>query len=65
MVESTNQIKSGATTNVDVSVKILKNFLCVKKKKNHIWYPATYSCKNDKYLVSITENSMITSDEFI
>ena len=34
-------------------------------KKDYIWNPATSSCKNDKYLASIIEDSVITCDEVI
>ena len=34
-------------------------------KKEYIWNPATYSCKNGKYLGSIIDDSVITCDEII
>ena len=34
-------------------------------REKYIWNPATYSCKNDKYLASITDNPVITCDEII
>ena len=34
-------------------------------EKDYIWNPTTRSCKNDKYLASITDNSLITRDEII
>ena len=34
-------------------------------KKDYIWNPATYSCKNGKYLESIIEDLVITCDEII
>ena len=34
-------------------------------EKDYIWNPATYSCKNEKYLASIMEDSVITLDEII
>ena len=37
-----------------------KHHVC---KKYYTWNPATCSCKNSKYLASITDNSMITWDE--
>ena len=33
--------------------------------KRFIWNPAACSCKNGKYLASITEDSVITCDEMI
>ena len=58
MVENVIEIKSGIIINVNASAK---NIIYVKK--NYIWNPATCSCKNGKYLASITDNSMITCDE--
>ena len=37
----------------------------VKKKKNYIWNPATFSCENGKYLATIMDDSAITCDEII
>ena len=34
-------------------------------RKNYIWNPATYSCKNGKYLANIMDDSVITCDEII
>ena len=34
-------------------------------KKDYVWNPATYSCKNGKYLASIIDNSTIMCDEVI
>ena len=34
-------------------------------KKDYIWSPATCSCKNDKYLASIIDDSVIMCDEII
>ena len=34
-------------------------------KKDYIWNPATFSCKNGKYLASIIDDSVITCDEVI
>ena len=44
--------------------------LCDCKKHNiceqdYIWNPATCSCKNNKYLASIIDNSVITCGEII
>ena len=60
MVENVTQIKSGITINVDVSAKNI-----IYLKKNYIWNPATFSCKNGKYLASITDSSVITCNEII
>ena len=37
-----------------------KHHIC---KKFDIWNPATCSCKNDRYLASIIDNSVITCEE--
>ena len=55
------RIKNGITINVGVSVKIQKNIICAKK--NHIWNPATCSCKNGKYVESIIDDSVVICDE--
>ena len=34
-------------------------------EKDYIWNPATCSCKNRNYLVSIIDDSIITCDETI
>ena len=34
-------------------------------EKDYIWNPATCSCKNGKYLASITDDSVIMCDEII
>ena len=34
-------------------------------KKDYIWNPAICSCKNGKYLASITDDSAITCNEII
>ena len=39
-----------------------KHYIC---EKHYIWNLATCSCKNGKYLASITGDSMITCDETI
>ena len=39
-----------------------KHHIC---EKDYIWNPATCSCKNGKYLASIIDDSVITSDEII
>ena len=59
MVETVIQIKSEITINVDAKKK--KKTL----KDKYIWNPATCSCKNGKYLASITDDSVITSDEIV
>ena len=61
MVENVIQIKSGITINVGASV-CEKIRVC---KKDSIWRPATYSCKNGEYLACIIDNSVITYDEII
>ena len=56
-------MNGGITINdVDLSVK---NTMYVKKKKNYIWNPATFSCENGKYLATIMDDSAITCDEII
>ena len=63
MVENVTQTKRGITINVNVSVKIQKNYrVC---KKDYIWNPATCSCKNGKYLASIIDDFVITCDQII
>ena len=32
-------------------------------KKYFVWNPATCTCKNDKYLASIIDNSVLTCEE--
>ena len=64
MVENVTQIKSGTKINVGVSAKIQGNIMCVKKFLN-IGNSATYSCRNDKYLGSIIDDSVITCDEIV
>ena len=39
-----------------------KRYVC---EKEYAWNPATCSCENGKYLASIMDDSMITSDEII
>ena len=39
-----------------------KRHICVK---DYIWNPATCSCKNGKYLASITDSPVIVCDEII
>ena len=34
-------------------------------EKDYIWNPARCSCKNGKYLASITDDTVITCDEII
>ena len=52
------QIKSGTKINVDMHTEIQKrHHMC---GKDDIWNPSTCTCKNGKYLKSITDNSVIT-----
>ena len=60
MEENVIQINGGITINGWCKCK--KCHVC---EKNYIWNPATYSCKNGKYLASITDDSAITCDEII
>ena len=39
-----------------------KHHIC---EKDYIWNPSTCSCKNEKYLANIIDNSVITCDELI
>ena len=57
MEEKVRQINGGITINVDVS---LRNIIYVK-----YWNPATYSYENEKYLVSIMDDSAVTCDKTI
>ena len=34
-------------------------------KKDYIWNPYTWRCKNSKYLTSIIDDSVITCDDII
>ena len=34
-------------------------------EKDYIWNPAAWSCKNNKYLASVIDDSVITCDEII
>ena len=34
-------------------------------EKDYVWNPATFNCKNRKYLASITDDSAVTCDEII
>ena len=61
MVKNVTQIKSTTTKNVDVSAKIREN-IYVKKIFLESYY---MTCKNGKYLGSISGNSVITCDEII
>ena len=63
MVENVTRIKRRITINVGVSAKIQNNIMCAEK--DYIWNLPTYSCKNGKYLASIIDDSVITSDEII
>ena len=59
--ENVIQINGGILANVDVSVKniIYVNII------HHVWNPATCSYENGKYLASIIDDPVITSDEII
>ena len=46
------------TINVAVSAKIQKNIMSAKE--GYTWNPATCSCKNGKYVISIIDDLMIT-----
>ena len=64
MVQNVTWIKSGIMVNVNVSVKIWKSIMCVKKFI--FWNPALETiCQNGKYLGSVTDNSVITCDEIM
>ena len=39
-----------------------KFYIC---EKDYIWNPAAWSCKNNKYLASVIDDSVITCDEII
>ena len=58
MVENVSKSKSGITVNVNVNANIRENI--VQKKKNYICNPKICTCKNCKYLGSITSDSVIT-----
>ena len=53
---------NGKWNNDKCRCKCKKHHLC---KKDYIRNPATCSCKNGKYLASITDNSVIIFDEII
>ena len=53
---------NGMWNNDKCRCKCKKHHLC---KKDYIRNPATGSCKNGKYLASITDNSVIMFDEII
>ena len=55
-VENVIQIKSGCRC------ECKKHNIC---EKDYIWNPATCSSKNDKYLGSIIDNSVIACDRII
>ena len=63
MVENLIQSKSGITININVGVKIRKNIICVKK--DCIWNPPTCSYKNNEYLPSVVDHSVITCEKII
>ena len=48
--------------NSDCQYKCTSYMWC---EKDYIWNSSTCSCKNGKYLASITDNSVITRDEII
>ena len=60
MEENIAQMNGGITINADVSLK--KHHIC---ERNYMWNPSTCSCENRKYLVSITDDSVITCDKTI
>ena len=60
MEQNVSQINPGITLNVDVSVK--NN---IYEKKHYVQNPATFYCKNGKYLANITDESVIICDEVI
>ena len=60
MEENIVQMNGGITINADVSLK--KRHIC---ERNYMWNPSTCSCENRKYLVSITDDSVITCDKTI
>ena len=59
MIESVIQIKSGITINVDGTAKNITHVKMIVQN------PATCSCKNSKYIASITDSSVTTCDEII
>ena len=59
MNEVVIQLKSGTIINVDATAK---KHMC---KKDYIWNPYTWRCKNSKYLRSIIDDSVITCDDII
>ena len=61
IVKNVNRIKSWITLSVDMSVKIHKNIVGVKK----VWNPAKCSGENGKYVWSINDDSIVTCDEII
>ena len=60
MEQNVIQINGGIMTNVDVSVT--KIHVC---EKDYVWTPATCNCKNEKYLASIMDDSVLICDEVI
>ena len=56
IIKNVTRIKSGMTISVAVSVKILKNIVCVK---NYIWNRAICSCENDKYVGSVIDDQRL------
>ena len=63
MDENVIQIKSRVTTNVDVSAKIWKRMIHVKK--DWIWNSGTCAYENCRYAKSNIGDSMIMNDEVI
>ena len=63
MDENVIQIKIRVTTNVDVSVKIWKRMIHVKK--DWIWISGTCAYENCRYAKSNIGDSMIMNDEVI
>ena len=60
MVENEIQIKSGIMINVKYKCKQHNMY-----EKDYIWNPVTCSCKNNKYLANIMDDSVIMCDEII
>ena len=60
MEQNVIQTNGGIATNGNMSVK--NHHGC---KKDYIWNPATCSCQNEKYSLSIMDDSVFTCDEVI
>ena len=54
----------GITLNVNMSAKIRNNVICALHYI-WIWNPATCSCENGKYSVSIIDDSIFACEEII